>query len=221
MILDLQVETVFEDLLELAALRTRLVYLAVDHQVGERSLGTGGKGDQPLAVFFQQLHVHARLVVESLEIAGRSELHQVPVARGVLREHDEMGRLVGSCAAPDRTPLLAAARRQVQLATDDRLESRVLDRLVKLHGAEHVSMIGHGDGGHVVGFGGCCEIFNAAGAVEEAVVRMVVQMHERGHGAGPSVSFRGCLVQPGGILALRKLIGCGAGMRTTGTTKQK
>ena len=41
-VLDLQVETVFEDLLELGALRPRPVDLAVHHQVGEGALGAGG-----------------------------------------------------------------------------------------------------------------------------------------------------------------------------------
>ena len=190
-VLNLQVEVGSEDLLELGALRPRPVDLPVHHQVGQWALGAGGQGDQPFAVLFQQLHVHPGLVVEPLEIPGGGELHQVPVARCVLREHDEMGRLggpvgpVGAVAVSHRSSFLPAARRHVQLTADDRPQARVRHRLVELHGAEHVAMVRHSDGGHVEGFGGLGEIPDATGAVEEAVMGMVVQVYERGHGVRP------------------------------------
>jgi hypothetical protein len=134
--------------------------------------------EQPLGVLGQQLLVHPRLVVEALEIGLGDQLDEVAVAGDVA---DEDGQVVGALVtAVLRAPLGARARRDVELAADDRLHARLHRRLVELDRAEEVAVVGQRDGREVEVLGLLDELLELGGSVEEAVLRVDVQVDELG-----------------------------------------
>ena len=76
----------------------------------------------------------------------------------------------------------------VQLATDDRLDARMLVRRVdKMDCAKNVAMVGHGHGGHAQLLHALAEFFDITGAVEQGIVSMQMQVDELRHGFGSLV----------------------------------
>src|SRR5262249_47037584 len=68
-----------------------------------------------------------------------------------------------------------------------RIDAGVLAFLVKLDGTVEIAVVGHGQGVHAEFLDACHELRNAIGAVEQAVVRVAVQMNEAiGHGSSLS-----------------------------------
>jgi hypothetical protein len=51
----------------------------------------------------------------------------------------------------------------------------------KMHCAKDISVIGHGHGGHTQLLHAVAELFDVAGAVQQGVVGMQVQVDELGH----------------------------------------
>ena len=72
----------------------------------------------------------------------------------------------------------AAGRRDVDLTTDDRLDA-VADRLaIEFHRAEHVAVIGHGDGRLLERLDTLEQFVDLVGAVQETVFSMAMKMNE-------------------------------------------
>ena len=95
--------------------------------------------NQPLGVLGEQLLVDARLVVEAFGIPGRHELDEVVIALiGLSQQHQVVVRI--AVRAAFRVP---AARRDVDLAAENRLHSALLRVIVKDDRREHVAMLGH------------------------------------------------------------------------------
>src|ERR1041384_7636001 len=74
--------------------------------------------------------------------------------------------------------VLAAAARDVSLASDNRLNAAALHRVVKRDCAEDVAMVGHGTRGHLQFFNAFRERLDLNGAVNKAVVSMKVEVYE-------------------------------------------
>ena len=70
----------------------------------------------------------------------------------------------------------------VEFAADDGLDAVFVGGVDEMHGAEDISVVGHGDGGHAEFFHALAEFFHVAGAVEQGVIGMQMQMDELGHG---------------------------------------
>ena len=88
-------------------------------------------------------------------------------------------------AARNLRAIGALARREINLASDDRLDARGFSLLIELDRAEHVAMVGHRDRFHPRRLGVFDERPDFVGAVEEAVLRMDVKMDETHSGPSP------------------------------------
>jgi hypothetical protein len=112
----------------------------------------------------------ARLVVVALEITGRGELDQVGVALVRLGQEGQV------CVA---LLLRSAVVRDVDLAAEDRLHSLLRRLAVELDRAGERAVVRKRDGGHLkLGRAGC-QLRNPAGAVEDRVLGVDVEVDER------------------------------------------
>ena len=151
--------------------------------------------EEPVGMLGQQLVIDARLVVEALQVRLRDELDQVAVARLVADEDGSVARAL--VAAVLGRALEAAARGHVELAADDRRDGGLLAGRVEVDGAEEVAVIGEGEGReaelggprdepHVHFFpalaGRALDLLELSGAVQQAVLRVDVEVDEVGAG---------------------------------------
>ena len=130
-----------------------------------------GQRDEPLRVRLEMVPVDAGLVVVALEVAGRRELDQVPVALVGLGQEGQV-----------RVALLLSGRvvADVDLAADERLDSLLLRVLVELDGAGERAVVGERDGGHLeLGRAGG-EVRDPAGPVEDRELGVDVEVDELG-----------------------------------------
>ena len=75
-----------------------------------------------------------------------------------------------------------ALLRDVDFAADDRMDALRFGGVVKLHRAEQIAVIGHGDRGHFLLGDDVHELRDFAGAVEQGIVGVVVQVNEGSFG---------------------------------------
>src|SRR5262249_7145696 len=131
---------------------------------------------EPVGMPGQELAIDPRLVIEPLEERPRDQLDEVLVARAIADQHGEM---VGALVAPVlRAPLLAAARRDVELAADDRLDAGLHRRVVEIDRAEEIAVIGQRDRRELELLGLGDELLELGGAVEQAVLGMHMEVDE-------------------------------------------
>ena len=79
----------------------------------------------------------------------------------------------------------AGAGGHIDLAADDGADALLFALLVEIDDAVHDTVIGDGDGGLAQGLGALDQPLDAAGAIEEAVFAVDVQMDKIGHGVPP------------------------------------
>ncbi len=125
--------------------RLGLGFLPHEHQARDLARDAGRARDEALRVRREELEVDARLVVVAFRVRGRAELEEVPVPIRVLREEDEVIILV---AVLRPRALEARAARDVELLADDGLDALLPAGVVELDGAEHIAVVGQGQGGH-------------------------------------------------------------------------
>ena len=106
---------------------------------------TGAQGDEPAVEFLEQLFIDARLIIKPFHVAERDELTQITVALLIHRQEDKMV-IVFLRPLIDAFFFEAAGGRDVNLASDDRLHAVAHRFPIEFDGAEHVPMIGHGNG---------------------------------------------------------------------------
>ena len=174
-VLDLDVRRVApDDLDEAVEILARVLATALGERARDAAGETAGESDQPLRVLLEQLPVDPGLVVVALEVAERGELDQVRVALVRLGEERQV-----------RVPLRlrAAVVRDVHLAADDGLDA-LLSRLpMELDGAGERPVVGERDGRHLEPCRLRHEVGDPARPVEDRVLRVDVEMDERGgHG---------------------------------------
>ena len=149
-------------------------------------LQAAGKADQSSRVLGQKLLADARLVVETVERSFRGDLHQVAVAFFVFGEHEQVVvRIAFRRRALDVVVVFLA---DVEFASDDGLDTCFMGRIDEVHGAKNIPVVGHRHRGHAEFFDAMDQFFDVAGAVEQGVVAMQVQVDEFGH-ENPVVSF--------------------------------
>ena len=155
----------------------RLPLLLVRQPFGDLAFQAAAQADQALRVLREQLLVDARLVVEAFGVAGRDELDQVVVALERLGEqHQVVLRLA-------RVPALRepAARRDVDLAAEDRLQPARPRVVVKDHRREHVAVLGHRNRRHLQPDRLIEQLVDAARAVEQRELGVQMKMDELRH----------------------------------------
>ena len=81
----------------------------------------------------------------------------------------------------------ATAQGNIGLTSDDGFNSMFDSSLIKMHRAKDVTMVRHGNGGHVIFNGFFDEFVDATSTVEETVLRVDVEVDEfwRTHTAVP------------------------------------
>jgi hypothetical protein len=75
-------------------------------------------------------------------------------------------------------PIVASARRQIDLTTDDRLDALLLAGLIERDDSIERAVVGDREGGEMKLGGASGEVIYAAGAVKKAVLGMNVKMSE-------------------------------------------
>ena len=141
----------------------------------------------PSAVLAQELLVDARVVVEALEEPHRVEVREVLPADLVLGEQDEVVR--------SPLGLVEAIGRDVGLAAEDRLHPVVLGLLVEVERAEQVAVVGDGHRLHAALEHLREQVVEADGAVEQAILRVQMQVRELGHARRSSLALPARAIQ--------------------------
>ena len=134
----------------------------------------GGQADQALVVLLQGLEIHPGLPVKALCKAGGHNFHQVPVAGIVLGQENQ----VVVSLVVDPLPIEAAARGDINLAADDRVDALFLRFLIEFDAAVHDPVVR--DSGRIlpVGYDLGDIVFDAVRPVEQGIGRMGVQVNE-------------------------------------------
>ncbi len=175
-LLEFEVEVLFaEEFLVLARQSPRFVLAALQEQRGNLAGEAGAESDQPAGVLGQQVAVDAGLVVEALDVGVRHQADEVAIAFRVLREEDQVLEVGVELAFL----LEAAARSDVDFAPDDRLDARLLAGLVEGDDAVEHAVIGEGQPGEPVLRRPLRQILDPAGAIEQAVLGVHVQVGKR------------------------------------------
>jgi hypothetical protein len=141
------------------------------------------KGDDALGMLLKQFVVDARLVIIALGIPARAEAAEVLVTlEGAGQQREVKDALfsahTGLLVAPS-----AESGHHVGFIAQNRLDAHPHRVVVKVHRAVHVAVVGHGAGG-VVGrdfLDPFQEVFELGGSVQQAVLRVLVQVREPGN----------------------------------------
>ncbi len=180
-LLDLEVDVLgTEDLDELVQVGPRALQVAGQDALAGARGQAAGEADDALGVPGQQLQVHARLApVQALEEAPAGQLGEVLealVGGGEQREVVALDLAVAEAAVVD----------VVGLQPEQRLDAVLAPRLVELHRAVHHAVVGEADGGLAERGGALRQRLDLAGAVEQRVLGVDVQMRDgrRAHGEG-------------------------------------
>ena len=128
----------------------------------------------PPRMFREQFLVDPRLVMESVEMRGGDQLHQISVAGLVLRQQGEM---IGGIALVRRA-VLHLARRHVRLATDDRFDPGFLGFLVKVDRAVEIAVVRNRDGRHAQRLRFFHQLFHPHRPIEEGVFGVEMEVDE-------------------------------------------
>src|SRR3989344_6458797 len=114
----------------------RIVVLTSHERAVHLAAEAGRKREEPLVMFAQEVLVHARLVVEALQMRFRDKLDEVFPSRLVFREKHEM-KVFFRCILAE-----SVARRDIRLNTKDGFHARLLRLLVEFNGAVEHAMVG-------------------------------------------------------------------------------
>ncbi len=141
------------------------------------SLEAAAEPDEAGGMRREQVLVDPGLVIEPFGVSRRDELDEVVIPLAGLGEEDEVVRRL-----PRRTAFRSTiARRDVDLAAENRVDAPLPRLVVKDDRREHVAVLGDGERRHVQLNRAVEQLFDAAGAVEERVLRVQMQMDELGH----------------------------------------
>ena len=180
-VLELQEEAVLaEDLAVAAGDRAGQLPVVDLERLGDLAAQAGDQADQALAVAREVLEVDPRLVVVAVDVGVGDQPAQVLVAGVVLGQQDEVEGLAVGLA------LLGGhrARRDVRLDADDRLDALGLRGLVEGDRAVEGAVVGDGHRIHALLGRRVDQLGDPAEAVEEAELRVDVEVREVVRGEG-------------------------------------
>ncbi|KPQ09879.1 MAG: hypothetical protein HLUCCA09_02175 [Rhodobacteraceae bacterium HLUCCA09] len=148
--------------------------LARSQQAPHRAVGAAGEADDALRVALELVDRHAALLPVVPQVKARLQLHQVAVARLVLREQDDRR---GRHRLFSRRGLGIG---KVDLGAHDRLHplARRADR--ELERGEHRVGVGHRDGRHAHAGHQARQRLEPHGAFEQRILAVNAQMNESG-----------------------------------------
>ncbi len=169
---DLDVKAVAEDLMERRRGFLRTLVVVAQQWLRAQARHAAGEHDQSAVVLLEQFHIDARLVVVALEKAFRDERNEVPVTLDVAGQKRDV-RFFAHAA------VVAASRRDVGFATDDRHERMLARGVVELHRSEHDAVVGQGYPRRTLFRGPLAKRIDATRSVQKRVFAMNVEMNER------------------------------------------
>jgi hypothetical protein len=176
MVLELEIETVAEQLPVLRDLATGPGEIAGDDQLRDLRAQAPGQADDAVGVFGEQLPIRPGLVMETLEPRARRELDEVLVALIGRGEQGEVEGLLGVLLLGGLGP--AIPPEEVALHPEDRLDARLPARQIEVQGPVHDSVVRDRTGAHAGGRGRLEHVADTAGTVQHRVLGMCVQMNE-------------------------------------------
>ena len=180
-LLYLEVEVVSEDLLVPHDRFFRTLHVSGYDRSRNLSRDTCRTAYESFGILLHDLMADARLlVVFTLDMTGRNDLHEVLVAVVVLCQEDEV--VVASVVLV--LELVVVVLGHIDLAADDRLDlGELLRHLEKLLDTIHVSMVCDGQGRHFELFCTRKEVTDSRLAVKDGILCMYVKVDE-GHISG-------------------------------------
>ena len=186
-ILNLEVKMLsVKNIEELLAEVIRAVHIAVRQRARNRTRQTRRQTNQTLTVLAQQLHVDTRLHIKALGEAARHHVDEVAVAGHVLAQQDEVRvPLAVNVAAVE-----SRMRCKVHLTADDWMNALCLAGAVKVDHAVHDAVVGQRARGLTQFCNAVHQLFNAAGAVQQAVFTVDMQMCKWYQFSPPSLQAR-------------------------------
>ena len=177
-VLDLQIEILGpEDFTVLGDGPAGTVLVARQKTPRNLALEAGRQADETLGMLGEDLFIDTRPIIKTVQVGGRREAQQVAVPSLVGGEQNEVVSRV--LASGQGFPVLPSAGRDVGFIPEDRLDAGRDRRLVELDRAEQVAVVRDGDGPGALAGGGLDEVADPARAVQEAVLRVNVEMNER------------------------------------------
>ena len=124
-------------------------------------------------VLLQQVMVNARLGIKALQETGGYHFDQVFIPGFIFAEQDQV---VVAVNAVDL--IKAGAGGNIHLTANDRLDARGFGCIIKGNAAVHNAVVGNGNGGLAQLFDMVKQAVNTAGAIQQAVLSMQVQVGE-------------------------------------------
>ena len=176
-VLQLQIEVVpAQDLLHGQGVFLGPLIVAADQAAGNFSGQAGGKADKALRMPAQQVQVDAGLDIEPVHKGLAHQVRQVPVTGLVLTQQHQVPGL--------RVQLIGFVQPgppgHIYLAPDDRMDALGLAGPVKVDGAVHNAVVRDGHRRLAQLLHQLRQVPDAAGTVQQAVLRVDVQMG-KGH----------------------------------------
>ena len=169
-VLHFQKEIVFAENINIFPQRSfRPVQIPLQDHLRNFSLYAGRQADDALAVFAQDILIDAGLAVKAVNKTERHQLHQIVIAFLIFRQQDQMvtGLLVDA--------VKAAPRGNVTFTAEDDLDAgfslffcfliQFLRRLVDVHRAVHIAVVGDGNAVHPQLHGALQQLLRFGGAV--------------------------------------------------------
>ena len=175
-VLDLQEEIALaEHFFHLPGVFFRLGDAPVQQQFVEVAAQAGRHADKALVVLLEQFIIDAGTVIKAPGEGLAVQVHQVFIAGLVFAQQDQVAVFALGVA------LFLHVGAHVDLAADDGMDALRLAGLVKIDHAVQHAVVGDGAGVHAQLLQALGQFLDAAGAVQQAVFRVQVQMRE-GHG---------------------------------------
>lgn len=176
-VLKLQIEIApAQDLLHGQGIFPGPVIVAADQAAGNFTGQAGGQADKALRMPAQQVQVNAGLDIEPVHKGLAHQVRQVPVSRFVFAQQHQVPGL--------RVQLIGFVQPgppgHIHLAADDRMDALGLAGPVKVDGAVHNAVVRDGHRRLAQLLHQLRQVPDAAGAVQQAVLRVDVQMG-KGH----------------------------------------
>ena len=180
-ILQFQVVVVLaEQIVHLQGVGLGPLVIVVQDPLGHLAGQASRQGDQTFMVFPQQIHIDAGLVVKALHIGLGHHVAQIPIARLILAQQHQ----VPGFAVEFMCLVKPAAAGHVDLTADNGMDALRLAGPVKVDDAVHGAVVGNGAGRLPHLPHQLRQVADAAGAVQQAIFRMHMQMYE-GHIRSP------------------------------------
>ena len=178
LVLNLEVEVALaEDVLVLEGGGPGLVVFAGGELFAELAGEAAGGADEAFGVLGEPGLADARLAIEAVERGLRGDADEVAVALFVFGEDEEMVVVVALAGGA-----MVGVFADVELAAEDGLDALLLGGVEEVDGAVDVAMVGHGHRFLAEGGDAIDEFLDVAGAVEQGVFGMEMEVGKFGHG---------------------------------------